>query len=159
MNNYLQEFILAADKCTEHCRKMAGHEQEKRQALLYGDDKRLETVLQTMQSDLMRLEQLEKRRMECQEKAGFESLSADELLEKVPSVEDREKLKACFDGLRDAAEELRFYNSKAIEIAKANLQFISVVEKRNKTVDSAATYKPGQSGKSAGGSSSFTIKI
>lgn len=136
----INEFILAANQCADQCCAMIEHEKEKRQALLSGDEKRLEQALQTMQADMMRLEQLEKRRLQKQAEAGFEGLAAGEILERLDG--NSPELAEAFDRLKKAAGLLKEYNAKAQEIAKGNVQLIEMLE-RKRDPAGMPTYRPG----------------
>lgn len=155
----LQEFMDMTDRCSEQCESMIQFEQEKRQALLSMETKRLEQIMQDQQAAMMRLESLEKRRLECQQQAGLGVLSAQEILSAMEDGEEKRKLSSCFDRLRKAADELKLCNAKALEIAKENLQLMETMEATPKRKDGPVTYSPGQTGAGWQGGASFEIKI
>lgn len=153
----IDEFILACSQCADQCSAMIEHEKEKRQALLSGDEKKLEQALRTMQADMMRLEQLEKHRLQKQAEAGFEGLTGGEILERTAGKQP--ELDKVLDRLQSLAWLLKEYNAKAQELAKGNLQLIELLE-RKKDPAGAPTYRPGgQSDPDWDKGRAFTTKI
>lgn len=156
--NVLEKFIDVTNECTKQLCLMLPMEKEKRTALVSDDYKRLEKMLCDQQAAAMKLELLEKQRTDLQYKAGFAGLTANEILEKAPE-EERSRMTECFKDLRSAAEELKLYNQKATELAKANLCFLEGKDAVRVQAASRTTYDI--SGRQAGGfgNSSLTIKI
>lgn len=122
MDNHLQEFLLATQRCTEHLQDMIPQEKEKYQALISDDTQQIEEMVQNQQAAIMKLQSLEAARLQAQELAGFSNRSADEILELV-SEEDRPAVSEAFSQLRSTAQELRVCNAKAMEIARASAAF------------------------------------
>lgn len=135
----LDNFISATAKCAEQIRSMLPMEQEKRQALISDDVPRMEHMMCDQQAAAMKLENLEKARLHLQQEAGLAGLTANEILKKTPS-KDCQQLKECFDDLRTAAKELKLYNEKATELAKASLQFWENAETIRTHAASRTTY-------------------
>lgn len=122
MDNYLEEFLLATRRCTEHLQAMIPQEKEKYQALISDDTQQIEEMVQNQQAAIMKLKSLEATRLHAQELAGFANRTADEIVELV-SVDDRQAVSETFVQLRRAAKELRLCNAKAMEIARASAAF------------------------------------
>lgn len=135
----LDKFITATTECTKQIRTMLPMEQEKRKALVSDDVPRMEHMMCDQQAAVMKLENLEKERLHLQQEAGFSGLTANEILEKI-SAADKERLTNCFDELRTAAKELKAYNEKATELAKASLQFWENAETIRTHAASRTTY-------------------
>ena len=73
--------------CLAECKKMLDFEAQKRKALLDSDVNNLTAVLQAQQATMMKLENIEKKRIAAQEKAGFGEMKADEIIEKDEEVD------------------------------------------------------------------------
>ena len=154
------DFLTATERCAAQCKTMLDFEQEKRQALLSDDMDRLENMIQAQQAAIMKLESLEKLRMEAQEKAGYHKLSAEEILELLDEGPDKEALARHAGELRQTLEEIRYHNDSALEIARANIQMIETLADGNRSQKARqGVYKPAQgSGAKFQGSTSFDKK-
>ncbi|MCL1804910.1 MAG: flagellar protein FlgN [Clostridiales bacterium] len=153
------DFLTATERCADQARTMLGFEQEKRQALLSDDMDRLENMIQAQQAAIMKLESLEKLRLEAQEKAGYHNLSADEILKLLDDGPDKESLARQAGELRQTLEDIRFQNDSALEIARMNLQIIESLATGKEQNERQGVYKPVQgSGAKFQGTSSFDKK-
>jgi hypothetical protein len=127
---------------------MLEFEQEKRQALLSDDMDRLEAMIQTQQASIMKLESLEKQRLDAQERAGFGNMPAVEILSKMHDGPEKAELTRHVGDLKQTLEDIRFHNEKSLEIARANLNLISALtSKQEHHKETPGTYRPGQIGK------------
>lgn len=157
--NKFTDFLTATERCVAQCKTMLEFEQEKRQALLSDDMDRLENMIQAQQAAIMKLESLEKQRMEAQEKAGYHKLSAEEILKLLDDGPDKEALAQQAGELKQTLEEIRYQNDRAMEIARANLQIIETLAAGTEHKDYQGVYKPVQgSGAKFQGSPSFDKK-
>ena len=152
-------FLAATRRCTEQCKTMLTFEQEKRQALLSDDLDRLESMIQAQQAAIMKLESLEKMRLEAQEKAGFSQMKAEEILALLEDGPDKEALAEQVGILKTTLDEIRYQNSKAVEIARNNLQIMEKLATGKEQPARQGVYSPKQVG-GAGwqGGSSFDTK-
>lgn len=120
----MQEYKESVARCLAQCEVMLEQEQEKRRALLGGDEKRLEQMLQTQQACYMQLESLEGKRLAAQQAAGFGGLTAKEILAQMQQGPFRQEMEKLFHQLSIVAEDLKEQNKAALEIAAANLKMI-----------------------------------
>ncbi len=159
--NELATFLTATQRCVSQCHAMLEFEQEKRQALLADDMERLEAMIQNQQAAIMKLESLEKQRLEAQEKAGYDRMSADEILKVMPEGPEKEEMAQQVGELRKTLEEIRYHNDKSMEITRANLQIMNTLAgAQEQKKPQQGVYRPGQnSGSRWQGSSSFEKKI
>ncbi len=158
MNNY-QKLVQSTEHCTEQIRLMIPMEKEKRSAIISDDMASLQQILFSQQAAVMKLENLENQRLVCQRELGLEGLSADEVIAKVPE-EVKQQLIVCFEDLREAATELKEFNAKALELAKASVQFWDSLENKKTSTIDKVTYRPnGQKPSEWKRSSSFETKI
>ena len=81
-------------------------------------------VLQSQQATMMKLENIEKRRLEAQEKAGFGEMSADDVIAKIEDVEQKNSFSATVNELRTIVEEIQRLNKISIDIARMLFSFI-----------------------------------
>ncbi|MEL7623608.1 MAG: flagellar protein FlgN [Clostridiales bacterium] len=148
--NELASFLTATQRCVNQCKTMLEFEQEKRQALLADDMDRLESMIQSQQAAIMKLESLEKQRLEAQEKAGYNQMTADEILKVMAEGPEKEELAQQVGELRKTLEEIRYHNDKAMEITRANLQIMNTLATgQEQKKQPQGVYRPGQG--SAGG--------
>ena len=158
----LQTFLSATERCVIQCKAMLAFEQEKRQALLSDDLDRLESMIQAQQAAVMKLESLEKQRVEAQDEAGYREMNADEILEKLGNSPDKATLARQVDELKQTLQEIRYQNDRSLEIARANLQVITALATGSEQNERQGVYRPGTSAGTwqAGTSgSSFETKI
>ncbi|MDR1193725.1 MAG: flagellar protein FlgN [Peptococcaceae bacterium] len=140
-------FLMATRRCADQCRVMLDNEREKRQALLSDDIERLESMLQSQQAAIMRLEGLEKRRLDAQAKAGFAAMTAGEILAAMKDGEDKEELRRQVGDMKSALEEIKQNNERALEIARNNLQMMNALNAGQEgRPENQGIYRPGQSG-------------
>jgi predicted ATP-grasp superfamily ATP-dependent carboligase len=153
------DFLTATERCVVQCKSMLEYEQEKRQALLSDDMDRLEDMIQAQQAAIMKLESLEKQRLEAQEKAGYHKLSAEEIIALLEDGPDKTELKRQSVELKQTLEEIRVQNDSALEIARMNLQIIETLATGKDQKERQGVYKPVQgSGAKFQGTSSFDKK-
>ena len=155
----IAEFLTATQRCVTQCKSMLEFEQEKRQALLSDDLDRLEDMIQAQQAAIMKLESLEKQRMEAQAKAGYHSLTAAEIIELLEDSPDRETLERQVNELRQTLEDIRYQNGRSLEIARANIQIINTLATGKEQKTGQGVYKKGQTNTNWQSSSSFDKKM
>jgi len=161
MNDFAS-FLSATERCVAQSKTMLTFEQEKRQALLSDDLTRLESMIQAQQAAIMKMESLEKQRLEAQEKAGFHQMKADEVLANMESGPDKEALAELVRVLRTTLEEIRYHNTKAVDIARNNLQILDMLstgKEQQQQHGRQGVYSPKQAGAGWQGSPSFEKKI
>ena len=153
-------FLTATERCVAQCKSMLAFEQEKRQALLADDLTRLESMIQAQQAAIMRLESLEKQRMEAQEKAGYNTMRADEILELLDEGPEKDALARHVIELKQTMDDIRYQNDRAMEIARANLQIVNTLVAGGDQKERQGVYRPKQDGgASFQQGSSFETKI
>ena len=155
----LEAYISVTQKTVEQICDMIEIEREKRQALLNQNMEALDGVLQRQQAMLMQTENLERKRIALQAAAGFEGLTASEVLEKLPESAEKVELKLIFAQLKDKSELLKELNQTALDIANNNL---NIYERVTHDVQEKArgTYRPdGRKGTGKASGASFEEKI
>jgi flagellar biosynthesis/type III secretory pathway chaperone len=157
----LATFLTATQRCVAQCKTMLEFEQEKRQALLADDMDRLEAMLQSQQAAIMKLESLEKQRLAAQERAGYDHMTAAEILAVLQEGPEKQELAQQTAELRETLAGIRYHNEKALEITRANLQMINTLATgQEQKQQQPGIYRPGQDGGAKWQSgSSFEKKI
>ncbi len=124
----MNEKIISLQKATSDvCKqidKIINLEDSKRQSLLANDMDSTEACVKKQQALLMQLDVLEKKRVVAQNNAGFPNLTANEILNNLPS-QDFTVLRPIFFELADKAERLQSLNSISLEIVTAQLNLIN----------------------------------
>ena len=153
------EFLSATRRCVVQCKSLLVFEQEKRQALLSEDLDRLESMLQSQQAAIMKLESLEKQRMEAQDKAGYHNLTAAEIIELLGEGPDKEELARQVEELKQTLEDIRYQNGRSLEIARANIQIINTLATGKEQKPGQGVYKKGQTAANWQSGASFDKKM
>ena len=157
MQDNVKKYKAVLEDCLVECKKMLDFETEKRRALLDSDINNLGTILQSQQATMMRLENLEKKRIAAQEKAGFGEMKADEIIEKIEDKEQKNSFTSTVNELRAIVEEIQSLNKISIDIAKSNLKIANTILQQQQA-DNTGVYT--SSGANANwSSSSFEEKI
>jgi hypothetical protein len=157
MKSNISEYKAVLEECLAECKKMLDFEAQKRKALLESDANSLTVILQSQQATMMRLENVEKKRVAAQEKAGFGDMKADEIIEKIEDNEEKNSFTVTVNELRGIVEEIQRLNKISIDIAKSNLKIANTILQQQQA-DNAGVYT--SSGESANwSSSSFEEKI
>lgn len=157
MQDNVKKYKAVLEDCLVECKKMLDFETEKRRALLDSDISNLGSVLQSQQATMMKLENLEKKRIAAQEKAGFSELRADEIIEKITDEAEKQSFTLTVNELRTVVEEIQKLNKISIDIAKSNLKIANTILQQQSTDDTGVYTSTGSNAKWA--SSSFEEKI
>ena len=157
MQDNVKKYKAVLEECLVECKKMLEFETEKRRALLDSDMNNLSAVLQSQQATMMKLENLEKKRISAQEKAGFSDMKAEEIIEKITDEKEKQSFTSTVNELRTIVEEIQSLNKISIDIAKSNLKIANTILQQEQA-DNTGVYTA--SGSSANwSSSSFEGKI
>lgn len=98
------------------------NERIKMNALLSNDIKRIEAAMQQHQSDVKKIELIEKQRRELSEKLGFGKKDFSEIIS-LYDGEERNKLSGIKNNLRIAVKNIQYLNRKSMEIANMQLSY------------------------------------
>lgn len=81
----------------------------------------VEKSIASLQTYLMKLDNMEKRRMELQAVAGFENMTFRQVIEALPNEEKHDFEKA-FDEMEKKISDISYYNSKSQDKVKLDLK-------------------------------------
>ena len=157
MQDNIKKYKAVLEDCLVECRKMLDFETEKRRALLDSDMNNLSAVLQSQQATMMKLENLEKKRIAAQEKAGFSDMKAEEIIEKITDEKEKQSFTSTVNELRTLVEEIQRLNKISIDIAKSNLKIANTILQQQSSDESGVYTSTGSNAKWS--SSSFEEKI
>ena len=157
MQDNIKKYKAVLEDCLVECRKMLDFETEKRRALLDSDMNNLSTVLQSQQATMMKLENLEKKRIAAQEKAGFSDMKAEEIIEKITDEKEKQSFTSTVNELRTLVEEIQRLNKISIDIAKSNLKIANTILQQQSSDEAGVYTSTGSNAKWS--SSSFEEKI
>ena len=157
MQDNVKKYKAVLEECLVECKKMLDFETEKRRALLDSDMNNLSTVLQSQQATMMKLENLEKKRIAAQEKAGFSDMKAEEIIGKITDEKEKQSFTSTVNELRTLVEEIQRLNKISIDIAKSNLKIANTILQQQQTENSGVYTASGANANWS--SSSFEEKI
>lgn len=157
MQDNVKKYKAVLEECLVECKKMLGFETEKRRALLDSDMNNLSAVLQSQQATMMKLENLEKKRISAQEKAGFSDMKAEEIIEKITDEKEKQSFTSTVNELRTLVEEIQKLNKISIDIAKSNLKIANTILQQQPNETTGVYTSTGSNAKWS--SSSFEEKI
>lgn len=157
MQDNVKKYKAVLEECLVECKKMLDFETEKRRALLDSDMNNLSAVLQSQQATMMKLENLEKKRISAQEKAGFSDMKAEEIIEKIIDEKEKQSFTSTVNELRTLVEEIQKLNKISIDIAKSNLKIANTILQQQPNETTGVYTSTGSNAKWS--SSSFEEKI
>ena len=157
MQDNVKKYKAVLEECLVECKKMLEFETEKRRALLDSDMNNLSAVLQSQQATMMKLENLEKKRISAQEKAGFSDMKAEEIIEKITDEKEKQSFTSTVNELRTLVEEIQKLNKISIDIAKSNLKIANTILQQQPNETTGVYTSTGSNAKWS--SSSFEEKI
>lgn len=157
MQDNVKKYKAVLEECLVECKKMLDFETEKRRALLDSDMNNLSAVLQSQQATMMKLENLEKKRISAQEKAGFSDMKAEEIIEKITDEKEKQSFTSTVNELRTLVEEIQKLNKVSIDIAKSNLKIANTILQQQPNETTGVYTSTGSNAKWS--SSSFEEKI
>jgi flagellar biosynthesis/type III secretory pathway chaperone len=157
MQDNIKKYKAVLEDCLVECRKMLDFETEKRRALLDSDMNNLSAVLQSQQATMMKLENLEKKRIAAQEKAGFSDMKAEEIIGKITDEKEKQSFTSTVNELRTLVEEIQRLNRISIDIAKSNLKIANTILQQQPEDETGVYTSTGSNAKWS--SSSFEEKI
>ncbi len=157
MQDNIKKYKAVLEDCLVECRKMLDFETEKRRALLDSDMNNLSAVLQSQQATMMKLENLEKKRIAAQEKAGFSDMKAEEIIKKITDEKEKQSFTSTVNELRTLVEEIQRLNKISIDIAKSNLKIANTILQQQSSDEAGVYTSTGSNAKWS--SSSFEEKI
>lgn len=116
-----REFFDFLGKYTDYLESMVEGEKEKLAAILSNDLERIDHSVAAQQAVSMQMGTYEKRRAQLQSAAGYDTREFRQILKELPE-EEQTALGQVFNRMEQAIQEIQYYNGKALEVVKLNLQ-------------------------------------
>lgn len=129
------EFYALLEQYIQALKDMLDGEQQKLEALYANDLKSIEKALSISQANSMNLENVEKKRIYLQQKAGLAGLSFSEIIDNA-KPEDKNMLMRYFEVARRLLEQIRYLNSRSMNISASNLRLCGISTERYNLGDS-----------------------
>lgn len=158
MTTQMEAYLEASDRVYEQLRSLVDAEQEKRQALLDHNMDRLSEILHAQQAQVMRLEGLEKKRLQAQQDAGFGGLTGSQIAARLDGS-DKTRMEESLKRLTGVTDELRELNRLAMDIADSELKLIDMLLRSSQEKTSGLYTAGGKKGAGRGQGAAFEEKI
>ncbi len=142
MTNELKTFIAASRECLKQCEKMLEQERAKRKALVISDAEKIEAALKIQQASSMQLENLERKRIDAQNAAGYSNKTASEIISELGDTDAARELNDIYVKWKATVEEIKEYNEKSMELAAANLKLYDALVNGTANETKKPTYGP-----------------
>lgn len=99
-------------------------EQEKLRNFVSFDLDKINGSISKQQANEMRIANIEKKRMETQRALGYENMTFSQIIE---TFEEKKEMQELFDKINVVINDVKFYNQKAMDIAKGQLSLYEVM--------------------------------
>lgn len=148
----MQEYISFLDQMIET-------QKTQLEAVLSKQIKQVEKSVASLQTFLMKLDSMEKKRMDLQEQAGYGDMTFRQIIENIPDAQKYE-LQTLFETMEKRVSDIAYYNSKAQEKVKLDLQIWGNGISKDTPTTSAGGYTANKKHvDSTGKSSVFETKV
>ncbi|MEG0754164.1 MAG: hypothetical protein RR461_10045 [Angelakisella sp.] len=121
VNEAREEFYSFLVEYANFFREMAGFEQQKLEVLLGNRLPEIEHAISVTQANAMALTNLENKRIRLQRDAGLAEMSFSQLAE-TASEGSRQQLRELMDQLNGYLRDIKFYNTKSMDVAQLKLK-------------------------------------
>lgn len=123
--DYETELFNFFEEYAEFLEKLNSDEEEKLSSLLSNSIERIEHAISVGQANAKQMENMERRRIRLQEKAGYAGMTFSEIIESAPD-EERVGLEALLHRVITLAENIQFQNKKSMGVARDNLHIMNL---------------------------------
>lgn len=124
MKQFLEEYLKTFESILKD-------EQEKLRNFVSFDLEKINSSISKQQANEMRIANIEKKRMDVQRQLGYAGMTFKQIID---TYEDKNEMNNLYDKINHVVNEVRFYNQKAMDIAKGQLNLYEIVK------DDAGTY-------------------
>jgi flagellar biosynthesis/type III secretory pathway chaperone len=121
MNGHRTALYTFFETYADFFEEVSNLEQEKLSVLLSGLIPQIEQMITRQQSVAKRMENIERKRIELQKAAGMEHFTFKDILGQAAD-EDRMRLQVLFQRTRSGISNIKYFNDKSMECARARLQ-------------------------------------
>lgn len=124
MKEFLEEYLRVFEGILQD-------EQEKLRNFVSFELDKINESISKQQANEMRVSNIEKRRMDLQKKLGYDGMTFKQIID---TFEEKKEMQDLYDKINAVVNEVRFYNQKAMDIAKGQLSLYDALK------DEGATY-------------------
>lgn len=124
MMQFLEEYLKTFEAILKD-------EQEKLRNFVSFDLEKINSSIAKQQANEMRITNIEKKRIETQKKLGYDGMTFKQIID---TFDEKVEMNGLYDKINHTVNEVRFYNQKAMDIAKGQLNLYEIVK------DEAGTY-------------------
>lgn len=118
-----EEFVAFMVDYTAFLQQMRADESTKLEAISSRELERIEHSITVSQANAKQLENFEAKRQAVQQAAGYSGLTFRQLIQQAPA-EDQDALWKLFTSFEKTVGEIRFYNDKAMAVARDSMMEI-----------------------------------
>lgn len=123
MKAFLEEYLRVFETILKD-------EQEKLRNFVSFDLEKINGSISKQQANEMRIANIEKKRMDTQRKLGYEDMTFSQIIE---TFEEKKEMQELFDKINAVINDVKFYNQKAMDIAKGQLSLYEVMNENGMT--------------------------
>lgn len=123
MKAFLEEYLRVFETILKD-------EQEKLKNFVSFDLEKINGSITKQQANEMRIANIEKKRMDTQRKLGYENMTFSQIIE---TFEEKKEMQELFDKINAVINDVKFYNQKAMDIAKGQLSLYEVMNENGMT--------------------------
>lgn len=128
MTDAINEYINLVNECLQQCNVLLNAERSKRQSLLHNNLEEMDAMLKVQQAEIMKLNNLEQKRMEAQKQAGYGDMTAEEIIKKLEnSPEELEAILPLFTQLKLVAAEIMEQNRASLKLVNGQLKIMEQI--------------------------------
>ena len=124
MKQFLEEYLKTFEAILKD-------EQEKLRNFVSFDLEKINASISKQQANEMRISNIEKKRIDVQRQLGYANMTFKQIID---TYEEKSEMNDLYDKINHVVNEVRFYNQKAMDIAKGQLNLYEIVK------DEAGTY-------------------
>lgn len=125
-SNHEAAFFDFLEEYAQFLEKLDSDEKEKLAALMSNSIERIEHAISVGQANAMQIENLERRRVRLQEKAGYAGMTFSEIVECAPD-EERVGLDALMRRIVMLVENVQYQSKKSVGVANDHLRMSNVM--------------------------------
>lgn len=118
MKQFLEEYLKTFEAILKD-------EQEKLRNFVSFDLEKINSSIAKQQANEMRITNIEKKRIDAQKKLGYDGMTFKQIID---TFDEKAEMNSLYDKINHVVNEVRFYNQKAMDIAKGQLNLYEIVK-------------------------------
>lgn len=118
MKQFLEEYLRVFETILKD-------EQEKLRNFVSFDLEKINASISKQQANEMRISNIEKKRIDIQRQLGYGGMTFKQIID---TYDEKNEMNSLYDKINHVVNEVRFYNQKAMDIAKGQLNLYEIVK-------------------------------